>query len=103
MSVQPDLISELIMILLLFYSLSLIYLLIARRLFSAWLAIFRQYPSVSLRARAGYTVFLILSAIFWPLVIPFAYLELLRNQKKVNNYCDVCAKHLTATDYLQND
>ena len=55
---------------------SAFYSLIALRLFSAWLKVLQRDASLSSQQRQLY-LRLIVITILWPLIVPFAYLELL--------------------------
>jgi hypothetical protein len=59
------------------------YMIISYRFFSEWLEFFLEDEEMNaLDQRFFYGVILIVSAILWPVVVPFAYLELLRFHKR---------------------
>jgi hypothetical protein len=58
-------------------SLAFFYLLIAYFLFKAWLGFFLRDTSLTRRQRNVQLGLLIGITILWPLIVPFAYLELL--------------------------
>lgn len=64
-----------------------IYLVIACCLFALWLDLIQQdHGYMSLSQQIFSKIFLISATILWPLVVPFAYLELLlksKNNRKV--------------------
>jgi hypothetical protein len=57
------------------------YLLIAKSFFTTWLAVFKQDPDLSSEERFLVLVILSLATVFWPLIIPLAYLELISNSQ----------------------
>ncbi|MBD2502579.1 hypothetical protein H6G83_18505 [Anabaena azotica FACHB-119] len=83
-----------ILILLIFY------LVIAYLLFKKWLFLFLQDEDMSSSQRSYSGVILLIATIFWPVVVPFAYLELLNFQLKysqeiqlLKNQADNSNKH----------
>ena len=60
-----------------------IYLLMAIHFFTLWLAVFRRDTSVSPEEELGALMILVIITIFWPLVVPLSYLELLNGRKTV--------------------
>lgn len=62
---------------LIFSFLAIIYLLTAFRLFYAWLKLLNQDSNYSSVKKSQGIAILIVIAIFWPLFLPFTYLELL--------------------------
>lgn len=81
---------------LIFSFLAIIYLLIAFRLLAAWLKLLKQDVNDSPSEQCQSIAILITIAIFWPLCLPFAYLELLnkKNQesKTVENKSEMYGK-----------
>ncbi|MGB3510190.1 MAG: hypothetical protein WBA93_13325 [Microcoleaceae cyanobacterium] len=69
---------------LIFSFLGIIYLLIAFQLFAAWLKLLNQDFNCSSTEKSLSIAMLITIATFWPLCLPFAYLELL-NKKNLEN------------------
>lgn len=86
------------MVYLLLGCLALFYLLMALRFFTVWLAVFRQDSSVSAEESLGSMVIIVLMTISWPFVVPFAYLELLNTQEKVESLCMTCNQLTTAEE-----
>lgn len=74
------------MVYLLLALLALFYVGMALRFFSVWLAVFRQDTSVSPQ-EPGSLMIIVLITIFWPVVVPFAYLELLTAKKTAESFC----------------
>lgn len=70
------------MLQLVFIAVTIIYLVMACCLFTQWFDLIQQSGCMTLEQRLLSRVFLILVTIFWPLVVPFAYLELLLKTKK---------------------
>lgn len=68
---------------LLFSCIAIFYLLMALRFFSVWLKFIQRDPSLSSRPRQLYLCLVVLT-ILWPLIVPFAYLELLSKSEKEN-------------------
>jgi len=58
------------------------YLVIAYLLFKKWLFLFLQDEDMSSNQRSYSWGILVIGTIFWPIVVPFAYLELLNFQLK---------------------
>lgn len=86
------------MVYLILGGLSLFYLLMALHFFTVWLAVFRRETSVSSEESLAPIIIIILITIFWPLVVPFAYLELLNAQEKVESLCMTCRQLTTAEE-----
>ena len=61
------------------------YLLMVRCFFTNWLKVLKKDTSLSSKERLGSLMFLVIISILWPVVVPFAYLELLN---KKNNALD---------------
>ncbi|HAZ48324.1 MAG TPA: hypothetical protein DCZ55_28685 [Cyanobacteria bacterium UBA11371] len=59
------------------------YLLIARSFFTTWLAVFQQDTQLTSQEKFLAIVILFLSTVLWPVVLPIAYLELLRKNSKM--------------------
>ncbi len=59
------------------------YLLIARSFFTTWLAVFQKDTQLNSEEKFLVVVILIISTVLWPVVLPLAYLELLRKNSKI--------------------
>lgn len=73
------------MVFMLLSCLALYYVLMALRLFTVWLKLFRRDPSVSQSEVPEHLMILVIITILWPLVVPFAYLELLHAKQTVES------------------
>lgn len=62
-----------------------VYLLMSTRFLTIWLEFFRRDSSLSSQEKHLSWVTLVVATIFWPIVVPLAYLELLIKAKK----CDL--------------
>lgn len=60
----------------------IVYLAITYRIFSEWLFFSLNDQEMSQKQRYLSMIILVLITIFWPIVIPFAYLELLKFHRK---------------------
>ena len=69
---------------LIFSSLGIIYLLTALRLLAAWLKLLNHDSNCSSLEKSQGIAMLITIATFWPLSLPFAYLELLNKKNQEN-------------------
>ncbi|MBO3457879.1 hypothetical protein G7B40_036085 [Aetokthonos hydrillicola Thurmond2011] len=59
------------------------YMMLSYRFFSEWLGFFLEDEEMkAIDQRFFYGVVLVISAILWPIVVPFAYLELLKFHKR---------------------
>lgn len=58
------------------------YLLLAPRFFQSWRLFFEQDTTLSPQDRVFSQVVLTIATVFWPLVVPFAYLELLHKVQR---------------------
>ncbi|MCC5618587.1 hypothetical protein LC605_26565 [Nostoc sp. CHAB 5836] len=67
----------------------IVYLAIAYCLFSEWLFFFLSDQDISREQRFLSGIVLVLITIFWPMVVPFAYLELLKFHRKHNKEIDL--------------
>jgi lysylphosphatidylglycerol synthetase-like protein (DUF2156 family) len=67
----------------------IVYLAIAYSLFSEWLFFFLSDKDISREQRFLSGIVLVLITIFWPMVVPFAYLELLKFHRKHNKEIDL--------------
>ncbi|MDJ0733204.1 MAG: hypothetical protein QNJ47_03810 [Nostocaceae cyanobacterium] len=74
------------------YGVILLYLMMAYRFFSSWLDFFIADEEMNSRERYFYGVVLIAASLLWLIVVPFAYLELLKFHKK----------HKAVIDFLIN-
>lgn len=66
------------------------YLLIALYFFRIWLAVFQRDTSVSPGEKPGAMAILVGISIFWPIVVPLAYLELLNTKQRTKTSCSSC-------------
>ena len=57
-----------------------IYLLMAFLFFKSWLRLFKKHTDLSSSDRILSRVLLVIATILWPVVVPFAYLELLKQK-----------------------
>ena len=58
--------------------------------FSQWLEFFLKDEDINyLKPRFFSSVILVIATIFWPIVVPFAYLELLKFHKKHKDIIDL--------------
>ncbi len=57
------------------------YLLIASNLFAIWFQFFNKYTSRFERRRFSYLMTLIVAAAFWPVVVPIAYMSILKDKQ----------------------
>ncbi|ARV60861.1 hypothetical protein BZZ01_21570 [Nostocales cyanobacterium HT-58-2] len=60
----------------------IVYLVMAYCFFNEWLGFFVADEDMDSEQRLFSTVILLLATILWPIVVPFAYLELLKFHKK---------------------
>lgn len=67
-----------------------VYLLMAPRFFTRWLKLFKQDSSLSSEDKLLSMAILVIATTLWPVVVPIAYLELLK--EKINNF-DVPANY----------
>ncbi len=66
-----------------------VYLAFAWCLFSQWLFFLTSDKEMSLEQRYLSWIILVLITIFWPIIVPFAYLELLKFHRKYNKEIDL--------------
>ncbi|BAZ14970.1 hypothetical protein NIES4071_68400 [Calothrix sp. NIES-4071] len=64
------------------YLILLFYILLAGLFFTRWLDFFLDDQEMSPRMRWLSSFILLIATIFWPITVPFAYLELLNFHKK---------------------
>ena len=57
--------------------LEVVYLIMGTCFFTIWLEFFKQDASLTVEERPQSMVTLVVATIFWPLVVPIAYLELI--------------------------
>lgn len=79
-------------------ALILFYLLMALHLFTVWLAVLMRDTSVSPSEKPSHLMILSIITLLWPLVVPFAYLELLNAKNNVKSSYTRYAKRLAALD-----
>lgn len=58
------------------------YVLLAPRFFRSWRLFFEQDTTLSPQERTFSQVVLAIATVFWPVVVPFAYLELLNKVQR---------------------
>ncbi|MCV3215522.1 hypothetical protein OGM63_18720 [Plectonema radiosum NIES-515] len=73
----------------LIYLAIIIYLVMAYCFFAEWLHFFLQDEQMNLEQRLFSGIILVIASIFWILVVPFAYLELLKFHKKHKEVIDL--------------
>lgn len=71
------------------YLILVFYILLACFFFGEWLGFFLDDKEMTLRMRWFSCVILAFATIFWPIVVPFAYLELLKFHKKNKEVIDL--------------
>jgi hypothetical protein len=71
------------------YSAMLIYLVMTYCFFSAWLDFFLQDKEMNSAQRSFSGIILVVASLLWPIVVPFAYLELLKFHKKHKIFIDI--------------
>ncbi len=64
------------------YLILIFYILLACFFFGEWLGFFMDDKEMTSRMRWFSGIILAIATIFWPVVVPFAYLELLKFHKK---------------------
>lgn len=74
---------------LLTYLTMIVYLLMAYCFFMEWLGFFLRDEEMNYEQRFFSGFILIVATILWPIVVPFAYLELLKSRKKSNKIPDL--------------
>ncbi len=74
---------------LLIYLPIIVYLVIAYFFFTEWLNFFLQDEEMNSEQRSFSGVILVLASILWVIVVPFAYLELLKFHKKHKQVIDL--------------
>ncbi|MBW4424908.1 MAG: hypothetical protein KME50_10755 [Nostoc desertorum CM1-VF14] len=67
----------------------IVYLAFARCLFNQWLFFLTDDKEMSPEKRSFSRIILVLITIFWPIIVPFAYLELLKFHRKYNKEIDL--------------
>ncbi|MBD1907169.1 hypothetical protein NDI37_07955 [Funiculus sociatus GB2-A5] len=60
-----------------------IYLLIATTLFTIWLDFFKRDRTWKTQERLAGFVTLVVATVFWPLVLPIAYIEILKSKSQL--------------------
>ena len=66
-------------------ALVVVYLLMASCFFYSWLKLFKKDTSLSSNERLLSRIVLLIATILWPVVVPIAYLELLKQKNDKNN------------------
>ncbi|AUB37302.1 Permease of the drug/metabolite transporter [Nostoc flagelliforme CCNUN1] len=67
----------------------IVYLAFAWALFSQWLFFLMSDEDMSREQRYLSGIILVLITILWPIIVPFAYLELLKFHRKYNKEIDL--------------
>ena len=62
-----------------------VYLLMASCFFYSWLKLFKKDTTLSSNERLLSRIVLVIATILWPVVVPIAYLELLKQKNDKNN------------------
>jgi hypothetical protein len=84
------------MLLLLLWKLCILYyFVIACLLFFRWLDFFVKDSGMTKEQRRFSVVILAIATLFWPISVPFSYLELLKSQQKIINVADKSVKNNT--------
>jgi hypothetical protein len=78
------------------------YLAIASLLFRKWLFLFLKDEEMSSSQRSYSGVILLIVTIFWPLVVPFAYLELLNFQIKYRKEINLLKNQSNNITFAEN-
>lgn len=78
---------------LIMYLAIILYLVMAYCLFTEWLHFFLQDEQMNLEQRLFSSVILGIASILWIIVVPFAYLELLKFNKKHKKVIDLLINH----------
>ncbi|MDM9381372.1 hypothetical protein QUB80_11725 [Chlorogloeopsis sp. ULAP01] len=81
----------------LFYIAIIIYLVMTYCFFTNWLEFFRQDKDMNPAERLFSGVILVIATILWPIIVPFAYLELLRFHKKHKQSIDKLINESTSS------
>jgi uncharacterized membrane protein YozB (DUF420 family) len=64
----------------------LFYVFIASQVFTIWLEFFKKYTSPLDRRRSSYLFTLWIGTILWPIVVPIAYVNILK-AKQIHDLC----------------
>jgi hypothetical protein len=87
------------------YLILLFYILLAGLFFTRWLDFFLQDEEMSQQMRQFSIFILVIATLFWPITVPFAYLELLKfhkkNKKLINLLIDLSNAKVLDDDYLK--
>lgn len=70
------------------YGIVTVYLVMTICFFKEWLSFLREDEESKLEQPIFHTVILIMASLLWPLIVPFAYLELLNFHKKHRELID---------------
>ena len=71
------------------YLVILVYLIMASCFFNQWLVFFLADEDMDSQERFYSTIVLVLATILWPIIVPLAYLELLKFHKKHKDIIDL--------------
>ena len=66
-------------------ALVVVYLMMASCFFYSWLKLFKKDTNLSSDERLLSQIVLVIATILWPIVVPIAYLELLKQKNDKNN------------------
>jgi len=80
------------------FFLAFTYVAIAACLFKQWLIMFQQEHGTRLQQRLSIAL-LVIAIILWPIVVPFAYLELLSKSKKDKEITKLMLEQLKHDSY----
>jgi len=86
------------MLKLILFFLAFTYVAIAACLFIQWLSMFQQDHGTRLQQRLSIAL-LVIATILWPIVVPFAYLELLSKFKKDKEITKLVLEQLNHDSY----
>ncbi|NJM73252.1 MAG: hypothetical protein HC862_25715 [Scytonema sp. RU_4_4] len=67
----------------------IVYLVMAYCIFNEWIVFFLADEDMNSKQRLHSTIILVIATILWPIVVPFAYLELLKFHKKHKEIIDL--------------
>ncbi len=73
------------------------YLFIAYILFFRWLEFFVKDSGMTKEQRRFSVIILVMATLFWPITVPFSYLELLKSQQKILEDSDASIRNDTYT------
>ncbi|NMF63903.1 hypothetical protein DP115_14445 [Brasilonema octagenarum UFV-OR1] len=71
------------------YLVIIVYLIMASCFFNQWVVFFLADEDMDSEQRFYSTIVLVVATILWPIIVPLAYLELLKFHKKHKNIIDL--------------